>query len=88
MSEHPTAARHPEYQVFGSHTFAKTDAELRDYWSSRTPEERMEVLAALRVRDCSGDMINTPLVRRYRWRKRNSDDYDPGKRGSLLICNA
>ena len=49
MSENEKVARHPEYHDFGSHTFAEAEAELRDYWWSRTPEERMEAVEELRL---------------------------------------
>ena len=57
------APKHPKYQVFGSHTFAEAEAELRDYWWSRKPEERMEALEELRVRIYGEEEINARIPR-------------------------
>jgi hypothetical protein len=63
MSEGQKPARYPEYQTFGSQSFAEADAELRDYWWSRTPEERMEALEELRVRVYGEEKINARIPR-------------------------
>ncbi len=63
MSQNQKSIKHPEYQVFGSHTFAEADTELRDYWWSRTPEERMEALEELRIRVYGEESINTRIPR-------------------------
>ncbi len=39
------AKRHEQFRKFGAYkNFAEADAQLRAYWRSRTPEERMEAL--------------------------------------------
>jgi hypothetical protein len=63
MSENQKPARHPKYQTFGSQTFVEANAELRDYWWSRTPEERMEALEELRVRVYGEETINARIPR-------------------------
>ena len=42
--------RHEQFRKFGAYdNFSQADAELRAYWRSRTPQERMEALEALRI---------------------------------------
>jgi len=60
-TQQPT--RHPKYQAFGAQSFAEADLELRDYWWSRTPEERMEALEELRVRIYGEEKINARIPR-------------------------
>jgi len=44
-----STAQHESYRKFGAYqSFAEADAELRAYWQSRTPQERMEALEELR----------------------------------------
>jgi hypothetical protein len=63
VSDNQKITRHAEYQVFGSYTFAEMEAELRDYWWSRTPEERMEALEEMRVRIYGEEKINARIPR-------------------------
>lgn len=63
VSQNQKSIKHPEYQVFGSHTFAEADIELRDFWWSRTPEERMEALEELRIRVYGEEKINARIPR-------------------------
>jgi len=63
MSESQKAARHPAYQTFGSQSFAEAEAELRNYWWSRTPDQRMEALEELRVRLYGKEKINARIPR-------------------------
>jgi hypothetical protein len=43
--------RHEQFRNFGAYgSFAEADAEVRAYWWSRTPAERMEALEELRIR--------------------------------------
>ena len=55
--------RNQAYRTFGSQTFSEADAELRDYWLSRTPEERMEALEELRIRVYGEEKINARVPR-------------------------
>jgi hypothetical protein len=56
--------KHKQYQVFGAYrSFAQADDELRRYWHSRTPAERMEALEELRVAVYGEVAINAPLQR-------------------------
>ena len=55
--------KHERYRRFGAQTFAEADAELRDYWWSRTPEERMEALEELRIRVYGEEKINARIPR-------------------------
>ena len=64
MNQTPKPTRHPAYQAFGAYrSFAEADDELRDYWRSRTPEERMEALEELRVRVYGEEKINARIPR-------------------------
>ena len=55
---------HEAYRTFGAHgSFAEADAELRDYWWSRTPVERMEALEELRIRIYGEETINARIPR-------------------------
>ena len=55
--------RHAAHRQFGSQTFAEADAALRDYWWSRTPEERMESLEELRIQIYGEATINARIQR-------------------------
>jgi hypothetical protein len=63
MNTSQPPARHPRYQFFGAQSFAEADCELRDYWWSRTPEERMEALEELRIRIYGEEEINAGVQR-------------------------
>jgi hypothetical protein len=53
--------RHENYQTFGKQTFAEADVELRAYWQSRTPQERMEALEELRILNYGEEAINARI---------------------------
>jgi CMP-2-keto-3-deoxyoctulosonic acid synthetase len=56
--------RHESYRTFGAYkSFAEADAELRAYWQSRTPQERMEALEELRVLNYGEETINARIPR-------------------------
>jgi CMP-2-keto-3-deoxyoctulosonic acid synthetase len=55
--------RHENYRTFGKSTFAGADAELRAYWQSRTPQERMEELENLRILNYGEEAINARIPR-------------------------
>ena len=56
--------RHEAYQHFGAYkSFAEADAELRAYWLSRTPAERMEALEELRIANYGEEAINARIPR-------------------------
>jgi hypothetical protein len=56
--------RHEKFRVFGAYkNFAEADAELRDYWQSRTPQERMEALEDLRIANYGEATINARIPR-------------------------
>jgi CMP-2-keto-3-deoxyoctulosonic acid synthetase len=55
--------RHENYRTFGKYTFAEADAELRAYWHSRTPQERMEELEKLRIMNYGEEAINARIPR-------------------------
>jgi CMP-2-keto-3-deoxyoctulosonic acid synthetase len=44
-------------------SFAESDAELRAYWQSRTPQERMEALEELRILNYGEEAINARIPR-------------------------
>jgi hypothetical protein len=59
-----TRKRHESYRTFGAYkSFADVDEELRCYWWSRTPEERMEALEELRIRVYGEAKINARVSR-------------------------
>jgi hypothetical protein len=59
-----SASRHKNYQTFGAYkSFAEADAELRAYWQSRTPQERMEALESLRITNYGEATINARIPR-------------------------
>jgi hypothetical protein len=56
--------RHENYRKFGAYkNFAEADAELRAYWQSRTPEERMAALEDLRIANYGEEKINARIPR-------------------------
>jgi hypothetical protein len=56
--------QHETYRTFGAYqSFAEADAELRAYWQSRTPEERMEGLEDLRIANYGEETINARIPR-------------------------
>jgi hypothetical protein len=66
MSKEPspegTGKRHEQYRKFGAYkSFAESDAELRAYWHSRTPGERMEALEELRIRIYGQEAIDARI---------------------------
>ncbi len=58
-------SKHPRYRTFGAQSFEEADRELRDYWWSRTPEERLEALEELRIRIYGEEALNAKVVRCY-----------------------
>jgi hypothetical protein len=59
-----STTRHESYQTFGAYkTFAEADAELRAYWQSRTPQERMAALEDLRIANYGEERINARIPR-------------------------
>jgi hypothetical protein len=59
-----SSKRHEQYRTFGAYkSFAEADAELRAYWQSRTPEERMEALEELRILNYGEEAINSRIPR-------------------------
>jgi hypothetical protein len=63
MNEPSKPKKHAAYQVFGGHSFVEADADLRTYWFSRTPAERMEALEELRIRNYGEEAVNTRIPR-------------------------
>jgi len=56
--------RHENYRTFGAYaSFAEADAELRDYWRSRTPQERLAALEELRILNYGEEAINARISR-------------------------
>jgi CMP-2-keto-3-deoxyoctulosonic acid synthetase len=59
-----STAQHESYRKFGAYqSFAEADAELRAYWQSRTPQERMEALEELRILNYGEATINSRIPR-------------------------
>ena len=59
-----TSKRHENYRTFGAYkSFAEADAELRVYWRSRTPQERMEALEEVRILNYGEEAINSRIPR-------------------------
>jgi CMP-2-keto-3-deoxyoctulosonic acid synthetase len=59
-----SSGRHISYRTFGSYqSFAEADTELRRYWQSRTPQERMEALEQLRILNYGEETINARIPR-------------------------
>ncbi len=60
----PVRRRHEPFRRFGAYGgFAEVDAELRAYWWSRTPRERMEALEALRILHYGQEAIDARVSR-------------------------
>jgi hypothetical protein len=60
----PPIKRHAHYRKFGAYkSFADADAELRAYWRSRTPQERMEALEELRILNYGQEAIDARIPR-------------------------
>jgi hypothetical protein len=58
------AKRHERFRMFGAYkSFADADAQLRAYWHSRTPAERMEALEELRILHYGKEAINARIPR-------------------------
>jgi hypothetical protein len=56
--------RHEHFRTFGAYkNFAEADAELRAYWHSRTPQERLEALEDLRIAIYGEATINARIPR-------------------------
>jgi hypothetical protein len=56
--------RHQRFRQFGAYqNFAEADAQLREYWWSRTPQERMEALEALRISIYGQEAIDARIPR-------------------------
>jgi hypothetical protein len=56
--------RHEHFRTFGAYkNFAEADAELRAYWHSRTPQERLEALENLRIANYGEATINARIPR-------------------------
>jgi hypothetical protein len=56
--------RHEAFRTFGTYkNFAEADAEVRAYWQSRTPQQRMEALEALRIANYGEETINARIPR-------------------------
>ena len=56
--------RRQHFRKFGGYkNFAEADAELRAYWQSRTPQERMEALEALRILNYGQEAIDARIPR-------------------------
>ena len=51
------------YREFGTRSFAEMDRERREYWWSRTPQERMEALEELRILNYGEEAINARIPR-------------------------
>jgi hypothetical protein len=56
--------RHEHFRHFGGYKdFAEADAEVRAYWRSRTPQERMEALEILRILNYGQEAIDARIPR-------------------------
>ena len=56
--------RHERFRAFGAYaSFSEADAELRAYWHSRTPQERMEALEELRILNYGQEAIDARIPR-------------------------
>jgi hypothetical protein len=63
-SENDKVPRHAQFRAFGAYeNHAQADEELRAYWHSRTPAERMEALEELRIRIYGEEAINARVQR-------------------------
>jgi hypothetical protein len=58
------AKRHARFRKFGAYKdFAEAEAELRAYWRSRTPQERMEALEELRLSNYGQEAVDARVPR-------------------------
>jgi hypothetical protein len=58
------AKRHAGFRKFGAYKdFAEAEAELRAYWRSRTPQERMEALEELRLSNYGQEAVDARVPR-------------------------
>jgi CMP-2-keto-3-deoxyoctulosonic acid synthetase len=56
--------RHEKFRKFGAYKdFAQADADVRAYWWSRTPQERMEALEELRILNYGQEAIDARIPR-------------------------
>ena len=56
--------RHEQFRTFGAYgSFAEADEEVRAYWRSRTPHERMAALEELRIRNYGQAAIDARIPR-------------------------
>ena len=59
-----SSRKNERFRFFGSYrSFGEADAELRAYWQSRTPQERMEALEELRISNYGEEAINARIPR-------------------------
>jgi hypothetical protein len=60
----PGSKRHKRFRSFGAYaSFSEAGAELRAYWHSRTPQERMEALEELRILNYGQEAIDARIPR-------------------------
>ena len=56
--------RHERFRAFRAYrNFAEADADLRAYWRSRTPAERLEALEDMRIAIYGEEAINARIPR-------------------------
>jgi hypothetical protein len=56
--------KYDHYRAFGAYkSFAEADMELRAYWQSCTPQQRMEALETLRILNYGEATINARIPR-------------------------
>jgi len=56
--------RHENYRTFGAYaSFAEADAQLREYWRSRTPLEWLAALEELRILNYGEEAVNARVSR-------------------------
>jgi len=56
--------RHARFRKFGAYKdFAEAEAQLRAYWRSRTPQERMEALEELRISNYGQEAVDARIQR-------------------------
>ncbi len=59
-----SSRKNESFRAFGSYrSFAEADAELRAFWQSRTPQERLEALEDLRIANYGEETINARIPR-------------------------
>jgi hypothetical protein len=58
------SVKHERYRTFGAYkSLAEADLELRRYWQSLTPQERMEALEELRILNYGEEAVNARIPR-------------------------